>query len=340
MKNYILLLLLTLLLISCGKNKFKRSDFLQDFYTQKIWPDLLDTESKIEQLKTVYATFKADPSAAKLEDFRAGFKTTLTSFEKISFYNLGDISAISVYNAAYKTSIDTSVIWDHYAATNSFSADLVATYGNKQKGIYTLEYLLFFEDASDSLSSSKYQSFIDAHLQTLHDNFLLIKNSWDTYETNFVSQEDEGVEGSYNIVINRIVHLLEDLIDKRINVPLDAADAKMAVGYWSVSAWSNIKTQVSQLNAIYNGNGTESFNSVFNSVRKKNKKLAEEIQQKFETLIEMGNAMTADMQYYVTTGSSELVQYKERLKELLVLFKLDVVEELDIVLTFGDNDGD
>ena len=50
--------------------------------------------------------------------------------------------------------------------------------------------------------------------------------------------------------------------------------------------------------------------------------------------------MNAAMDYYATTGSSELVQYKEKLKELLVQFKIDVVHELDIVLTFGDNDGD
>jgi predicted lipoprotein len=199
---------------------------------------------------------------------------------------------------------------------------------------------LFFDHAADSISSAKYRSYLVAQVETLQDNFLQIKNSWDTYETNFVNKSDEGVEGSYNIVVNRIVHLLEDLIDKRINVPLEAADAKLAVGNWSSLAWVNIKTQVSQLNDIYRGNGTAAFNSVYNSVHKKNRKLADEIQSKFENLIETGNAMTSTMEYYVTTGTSELIQYKEALKELHILFKLDVVKELDIVLTFGDNDGD
>jgi predicted lipoprotein len=340
MKKLFPFLVLLVLTGSCGKNKFKRSDFLQDFYTHKIWPDFLETESRVNDLQATIDAFNLNPDATNFGLVRDAFKTTLTCFEKIAFYNIGDINAISVYNAAYKTSVDTAEIWSNYTNASVFTADQVSTYGNKEKGIYTIEYLLFFEHATDSINVARYRSCLAAQVETLADNFAQIKTSWSVYESNFVSKSDEGVEGSYNIVINRIVHLLEDLIAKRINVPLDAADEKLAVGYWSSAAWTNIKTQVSQLHAIYMGNGDSEFNSVYNSVHKKNRKLANEIESKFKSLADAGSAMNEGMQYYVTTGSAELVQYKETLKELLVLFKLDVVKELDIVLTFGDNDGD
>ena len=340
--KYVSLFLMVLICFSCGKNKFKRSDFLQNFYTQKILSDLEDTENELFFLSEVVDGFNLNPDADHLELIRTSFKTTLQQFEKIAFYNLGDISAISVYNAAYKTSIDSAEIWNNYDVSPSFTADLVSAYGNKEKGIYTIEYLLYFEHAADSVGSAKYRSYLTAHVETLSENFDQIKTSWATYETNFVSKSDEGVEGSYNIVINRIIHLLEDLIDKRINMPLDASDVNLAVGHWSSSAWQSIKTQVEQLRAIYIGKGSfeEPFHSVYNSVHKKNRKLADEIKDQFDNLIEQGDAMTQEMDTYLTTETAALINYKEGLKNLLVLFKLDVVEELDIVLTFGDNDGD
>jgi predicted lipoprotein len=253
---------------------------------------------------------------------------------------LGDITSISVYNAAYKTSIDTSEIWINYNSVSSFTTDLVSTYGNKEKGIFTIEYLLFHASANDSLSVPKYQNYISAQLNALLENFVLIKNSWTTYHTNFVSNTDEGVEGSYNIIINRIVHLLEDVVNKRISPSLSAGNSEGSVGYYSNTSWTNILVLVSQIQEIYLGKGTSDFNSIYNCVHKKNKKLADDLKSKLETIVKTGESMTESLAYYSSTGSVQLTSYKEKLTEILVLFKLDVVSELDIVLTFGDSDGD
>lgn len=340
MRRFSVLFLVVLLICSCAKNKFKGSQFLQDFYTYKIEPDLAGTADALTHLQTRFKEFNQNPDASNFEVLQDQFRLTLRAFEQIAFYNLGDISAVSVYNAVYKVNIDSSAIWSDYADAANFTTDQVIAYGNKEKGVYALEYLLFFPGAEDSSGSPKYRSFLGAQVGALVENFEQVKTAWSTYEKNFVSKSDEGVEGSYNMVVNRIVHALEDLIDKRINPVLDAGNSEWGAGYWSSTSWSNIKTQVEQLKAIYLGNGTKSFNSIYNSVHRRNRKLADQIRDTFLALEETGAQMNAAMDYYATTGSSELVQYKEKLKELLVQFKIDVVHELDIVLTFGDNDGD
>lgn len=333
-------LLVIILLSGCGKNKFKRSEFLQDLYDQKIWPDLLETENRVAGFSSGWDAYKASPGATQLTDLKVKFSDCLYSFEKIAFYNLGDISTVSVYNGAYKTSVDTVTLWDKYGAATFFTSTTIQGYTTKEKGIFTLEYLLYASSFQDSMSSPKFVQFMTAQVETLEENFAAIKTAWSTYEKNFVSADDEGVEGSYNIVINRVIHQLEDIIDKRINDPLNAGDLSVAVAFRSDNAWKNIKEMVSQLNSIYLGKGTEEFNSIYNSVRRKNKKLADQISEAFDQVISTGDSMTKSMSYYLSTGSAELVSYKEMLKEILVYFKLDVVKELDIVLTFGDNDGD
>lgn len=50
--------------------------------------------------------------------------------------------------------------------------------------------------------------------------------------------------------------------------------------------------------------------------------------------------LSEELPYYLVNDMAPILSYKEKMKDLLLTFKLEVFKTLDIVLTFGDNDGD
>ncbi len=325
---------------ACKKNRFKKEVFLEEMYTYKAEPEINAAINAIELLQNSWATYGANTTGDNFSTVTSNYVDVANQMEEISFYNLGDVSAVYVFSRFYKTSIDTNGIIDAYNMQESFAENDIANYVNTRKGLYALEYLFYSTSFADSLTEPKFINFIDAHLSYLHSSSTEFQNTWNIYQKNFIKNDGEGVSDSYNIVINRIIHVLEDLINKRIADPLDGNDHKLAVGHYSNKALEKIKIQVLQLQQVYLGIGTETFNSVYNNLRKKNKKLADKVSDKFEEAVTFGNGMSYEMDYYIHTTSAPLIDYKNLLIELLAFFKGDIQDELNIIITFGDTDGD
>ncbi len=325
---------------ACKKNRFKKEVFLEEMYTYKAEPEINAAINATDLLQSSWAVYSTNSTADNFATVISNYSVVANQMEEISFYNLGDVSAVYVFSRFYKTTVDTNGIIDAFNAQESFAENDIANYVNTRKGLFALEYLLYSTSFADSLTEPKFINFVDAHLSYLHSSATEFQNTWNIYQKNFIKNDGEGVSDSYNIVINRIIHVLEDLISKRIAEPLDGNDHKLAVGHYANKALEKIKVQVLQLQQIYLGIGTETFNSVYNNVRKKNKKLADKVSEKFEETVTFGNAMTNEMDYYINTDSTPLVDYKNLLIELLAFFKGDIQDELNIIITFGDTDGD
>lgn len=336
----ILSLFLAFNIQSCKKNRFKKTTFLEEFYTLKIAPDIETTIQQFDELKLNWLTYTSTIDAANLSNVKQSFTHLLDELEKVNFYNLGDVGATYVFNRAYKTKIDSVAILTKYNTQPSFDASVIAGYTNAERGIFTLEYLLFSPSKQDSLSSSKFINFIGAQLDFMEIALDDFKSSWQIYYTNFIASVEDDVSDSYNIVVNRIIVVLEDLIEKRITLPIDNENAKLGVGHYSNRSFQNIKTQIVQLRAIYLGEGTTKFNSIYTSIRKSYKELANRVTEKFDEIILLGNEMTGELDDYIYSDLPSLNNYKTHLVELLTLFKIDVQQELDIVITFNGSDGD
>lgn len=322
------------------KNRFDKEDFLNDLYVQKTDPEIKTALNFTLNLQNEWEVYAANPIAENFTRVKTEFVTLANHLEKINFYNLGDVGAVHVFNRFYKTTIDTTAIKSNYNATDDFNELIISNYINTQKGIFTLEYLLYGTTFQDSITEPKFINFVDAHLIALNSAILEFQNSWKVYEKNFIKNEESGVSDSYNIVLNRIIAVLEDLIIKRITPIIDENNPSLGIGFLSNQTLEKIKIQVKQINDVYRGVGTENFNSIYNNLRKKNKKLADKVSAKFDEIITFGGTMTEEMAYYIENDQATLLSYKSKLIDLLAYFKGDVQAELEYVITFGDTDGD
>ena len=340
MRVIICLVVLSSFFASCKKNKFKRSEFLQEFYDYKIDPELKLANDETTSFLNAWDNYLVNQNSDNLNAVKGSFNEALYHLDQIQFYNLGEISQTYIYNKFNKASIDTIEMWNFYDANSIITENDVASLANPQKGFYAVEYLLFAPYLSDSLNSAKYRSWINGYISDISSNLSTLKTSWGVYQKNFTENLDDGVDGSFNIVCNRIIHSLEDIIDKRINPVLLSGDIKQGVGHFSDNSLGSIKRQVQQLNDVYLGNGTQIFNSVHNYLRKKKKKLAEEVKSDFEEVISYQNGLSQGFEWYLNNDIQAIETYKQMLTDILVKFKLDVTSAMGIVLTFGDTDGD
>ncbi len=338
-------MLLTIVMIggiiyACAKNRFDKEDFLNDLYVQKTDPEIKTALNFTLNLQNEWAVYATNPIAENFTRVKTEFVALANHLENINFYNLGNVGAVHVFNRFYKTTIDTTEIKENYNAAEVFNELTISEYTNTQKGIFTLEYLLYGKTFQDSLTDPKFINFVNAHLIALNSAIIDFQNSWNAYEKNFIESEGSGVSDSYNIVLNRIIAVLEDLIVKRITPIIDENNPSLGIGFLSNQSLQKIKIQVQQISDVYRGVGVENFNSIHTNLHKKNKKLAEKVLAKFDEIIAFGGTMTQEMAYYIDNDEATLLSYKSKLIDLLAYFKGDVQAELEYVITFGDTDGD
>jgi hypothetical protein len=336
MKKYCFLCgILLCTITNCQKNKFKTKHFLPELYDFKIAPELSELESMVVNLNYDWATISTNSSITDIEVFRTDYIDFLLEVEDVLFYNIGDINSTYLYGRFYKSDIDITKIWLAYNENSYFYIEEIQSMINSVKGVNTLEYLLFHSGAIDSVqTSTKYINFIDAHLQTVKNEIINTKTSWTVYQGNFIKMTDDGIEGSYNMVVNQIIHGLEDIIVKKIGEPLVNSDN------FSETHLCLIKKSIEQYNSIFIGLGTKQFNSVYNHIRKKDKKLADTIKLDFENIIEQGNELTSTYTHYYNTNSENLITYRNNIETLMLKFKIQVISLIDVTLTIGDSDGD
>ncbi len=336
MKKISLIFLVLLAVLSCKKNKFKVKTFLPNLYEFKIEPEIKNVVSETDNIVEKWGEINQNSiELGDLNIYRIMYENYLNEAYSILLYNFGDISKIYVYNRFYKASIDTIQVIEAYTSNTVFSAEAVQSQNNKTKGIAAIEYLLYNVNANDSiLTSQNYRNYIQYQLKALSLEVSNIQVSWSVYQGNFESMVDEGVEGSYNVLVNRIIHVLEDLVIKKIGTPL------VQVGYYNHSQLTFIKSSIQSAYTIFKGEGTEQFNSIYNHIRKKNKKIANQLNADWEILIEYGTNLEADYNYYFNSDQEKLRTYLDKIKGLIIKLKVDVPPLIGISLTFGELDGD
>ncbi|MFD1553969.1 hypothetical protein DNU06_13810 [Putridiphycobacter roseus] len=335
-KTALFLAIISVGLMACKKNKFTIKEFLPALYELKIAPELDEVNlSSKALLQNWRAINDNDITIAEIEVFQNTYQAYLDDAYAILLYNFGDISKIYVYNRFYKASIDTNEIWEVYQDNSLTLAEGIQSLNNKVKGLSAIEYLLNNTQANDSISqSARYRTFLEWQIEAISLEMANIEFSWSVYQSNFESMTDEGVEGSYNMIVNRIIHVLEDLVIKKIGTPV------LEAPYYETSRLAFVKESIEMAYEVFIGEGTSDFNSIYNHIRKKDKKVANLVLDDFKALVEYGDALENDYAYYYQNNPEKLTEYVTKIKALMVRFKIDIPTLIGISLTFGDNDGD
>lgn len=335
--------------------EFDRRAMLEGLVTETILPLHEILLEKATALEAAALAFQADPTEETLTDFQAAWQETSIAFEHIQVYGFQRVMP-------YMTQIDTSPPnipfiegYIEIEPVGTLDAAFVQNIGSSSKGLPTLEYFIFVEDALTQLTES--QNRMDYAVGAATDVKRVAEElvmQWTPeaggFADRFIAADGEvsSVRSAVSMLSNEMIAELEDVSRFWIGGPLgfrDGGDPQpdLVEAFYSGTSVDKLIANVEGFQMALNGLGDspsladylDFLGAEYDGVP-----MSEAINIQAETVITALQAIESPLQVAVIEEPGAVnVAYDEGVA-LLQLVKTDMASQLGITVTFSDNDGD
>lgn len=340
---------------------FDRKAMLTNWADNIIIPAYQDLNAGLMDLSTQKEAFVNTPNQANLETLRASWLSAYKTWQHLEMFTIGKAEEI---NYAFQMNVFPTNVEDVEANIASGNYDLSIPNNNDAVGFPALDYLLFGLAETDAQILNAYTSDpkAEAHktylsdvvnqMQTLTTTVL---NDWTgTYRDTFVNSSANTATSATNKMTNDFIFYYEKQFRKnKFGVPSGvfssaplpdkvegfysknhskalALEGFNAIqdffngkAYNSEATSASFKTYLEYLNTINNGENVAAIiNSRLDDAR---------------TKIEILDANFAEQ---VETDNNKMTEAFDAIQRVVVLFKIDMVQAMDIRVDFADTDGD
>jgi len=328
-------------------NNYYKREQLNNIYENEIIPlhQLFSTET--QTLSNEVLSFSNDINSDNLIQLKQQWKIVTSVWKKCELYDIGAIKNSFIHYTINSWPVNTSFIENNIATTTTINESYIASIGSSSKGIVGIEYLLFNSDEGTTIStfqnSTSRLDYLTACIAELHTNSATILNQWIAYHNGFVTNIQEGISASQNEIINNMVALLEEIIMSKLNNAINQNDDTEFEAFRSDFSLEMIKSNIITLQRCYTGDF--SFTPYRIGYRKilielGNEELANEIDEKFNSVISKIDAMNPSLNSSLVNNVEEINELKTDLEALLFLIKIEMSQVIGSTITFNDNDGD
>ncbi len=355
-KIIITLLCIGAFILSCTKSDdsksssgFDRSTLTESIATSIIDENLSTLISKTEAFNTCVESVKTNKDATRFEALKDCWKSTAKHWQLSRFFMVKDLKYSTQEQVYAYWPINQTKIEEHLNANTPISQNWVQNIGSNQKGIYTLEYLIFNYTWDDVTNNPKILDYISSIAQENVKATQLLKSTWDTsYKSKFIESTDNFVTSSIPIITNRIIEYAEYAKNEKLGYPLGVVKYTTvdANKLESIYAQYSIELMIKNLDIIelvYLGGQSESiigYDDYLLSFGQKGEDLDGKIKAQMSTLRNQLNLVPKPAFTNLTTENSAYLQLYEEWKELIKLFKTEFISLMEVTPTFSDGDGD
>jgi predicted lipoprotein len=345
---------------------FERAEMLDHLTESIIVPAHQTLADRAAELAQVAQAFRADPSAETLAATRSAWLETAIAWEQCSLFGFSEV--IIVHNQIGKWPVNESFIDEFIAdpANETLDAAFIESIGSTAKGLFAMEYLLFdaagndtvllrrFAEADLGPRRADYLAALAENLQAKTAELLAIwTGEGENLAQRFRSADFDGGElnGSVSMLTNEMVALLESMVQTKIGRPL-GKDRNRTVVSRSAQAWRSLSSNqllAANLNILYltySGGGSAKAQLGFDDyltfigMPDNDPPLTERIETQFTAAHNALVAINQPLSIAVETQPEQVSKAYDELRALLVLFKVDLANQLGVTITFNDNDGD
>ena len=359
MKKIIYFTLLTLLVLSCS-NEDETSDN-KNFDVQKLRSEFINeietslTNNFINSttaLNESILLFLNDLTEGNLLELQKQWESTALAFSSIEVMDIGAIRTSLIMTSFYSWEADETSINSYIASGDPITASVINSRPTNTRGLGAIEFLIFEKPTNETLSD-----FSDerrkTYLKTLGENLIeksqILNTTWTGYREEFISNNQTGINGGVNMLVNQLNVLLENVKRFKLGEPAGLENSAIK----DVSALQAEKSKQSLLFIEENINSIKKIlfqtdNSIVNYAKyiADSSELEIKLINQF-TLIE-GNisAIKGDttieksLEEAINSNSPFVQDLYENIQSLIVLIKVDLASTLSITITFTDNDGD
>ena len=344
------LFILTLFLVYCSSNDSNQdieateatdsARLLTNIYQNGILSDFSDMLNLVNEHQTTLQQFKENTNSQNLATAIEEDKELNILWDSIEVYRLQLLRL--VYSDVQHFPVETTSLLDRINSENSINEAFFINLPDRFKGLLTNSYLLNSFSAEVFTNEPKYVDFLLANLAQIEDRIVTIQDFWIEEGDAFVSASGSGIDQSINRLFNVYINLLETIMLVKLEVPLTNQNQDFTESPHNDISILLIEANLKALQKSFNGNFQNSadnygFDDYLISLNRGD--LADFINTKIDEALAISSNLNS-LNTIVNEASGEADVFRQAIRDLYVLLKVDVSSALDITVTFTDNDGD
>ncbi|GGD04847.1 imelysin family protein [Hyunsoonleella pacifica] len=354
MKYLIVVFTFILITTSCKSNDdteiIMNNDFYQSYYEENILLSLEKFTEELEVLKQYVLDFETSNSDIDYDKLTTQWLVTAKAYSRAEIYNFGLIKQrffdINIYNYP----INTTQIENNITEEANYDANYFTTKSTVIKGLGTLEYLLFKDfnpkiAKAELLNDTSRLDYVLGVTDELIRQANLMINTWQTEYLNIYTNANESLcsNNAKCLTINQIINVLDVAKVTKIGKPSgfeksDNVSPNSLEAYRSRNSLALIEAILSEVEYVYFTSKTN-ISSLVNSIDNTNK-ISTQIQNKLNTIDQEIILFNNNLHDGITSNPESIRPIYNALKELNILFAVDISSILSITVLPTDNDGD
>ena len=359
-KNLILCLLLAagLIVSSCGESKREirntdRKAVLDSIAKEVILPAFDDFAVRTDSLVQATEVFVGKPDEASLEKVRRQWRNAAVSWKVAGTYSFGPVddhflSGAIDYPGVHYPNIEKSI-----SSGEVIDDSYITSRGSSLKGLKAIEYLLYknasvVRDFASSRRRREYLSALASNLAAQADKVLEAWRGTDApFAAVFTNADGRDIKSSLSILVNKCVSQVNLIKDERLAVPLGMRnggnpDPASVEGRLSGASLALIRSEIAGVQKCFGNGKSAGLYTLLDQLdaRYGDQPLSLAIANQFAETDRASESISMPLDAAITQETEKVRDLYNSLKKLQVLIGVDVVNQLGIILTFSDNDGD
>lgn len=304
-------------------NKFEDRQIIASFADNVVLPKYEQFATDTAKLSEALETFAGNPSEETLSAAREAWIQTRAAWEMTESFAFGPAGSLG-YDAAMDTwPINETDIQKIIESQDPLTAEAVAGMQDSQKGMHTIEYLLFGLANNKSLDefSDRQREYLNAlgkDLQTVSEALVA---SWQkgvdgqpAYRE-VLAQAGEADNSIYPTIpagaqemVTGLVECLNEVAVEKLGVPIEEKDSKNLESRFSFNTLNDVKNNVTGAQNLYQGKladapSTEASLSAY--VAKVDPSLNTQIETQFQAALVAINNISAPLEKSVSDATAE-----------------------------------
>lgn len=351
-------------LMSCNGNdqsvtNTERKTILKNIAEKAIVPAFTDFQEKATELHKAALKFAESTDQASMEQVQQKWIDAAISWKKASVFNQGPVEDLFLASAIDYQSVHYPNIEKAITDGKEINSDYINAKGSSLKGLKAIEYLVFGDATQKGKTVGLYSGknglkrlkYLTALTENLEMNAKKALDAWSADKGNFVAEFEkaDGREAgaSLGLLINKLVAQINLLKDEKLGAPAGnrndgVPQPELAEAIPSGQTLQLLKSEIQGFESVITANGKGGIDQLLDKLEAKsgNELLSKKITVQFAKIYNEIDAVSQPLPVAVLDEKEKIAQLYADLKQLQVLLEVDVVNNLGILLTFSDSDGD
>lgn len=372
LKKVFYLLVMSVLIAACSSTENpdpadgqQRAAMLDNVGSNVIIPAFDAFAASSASLAEATNAFTADvKNVQKLTAAQEAWRTAAESWKRASLFTQGPIETEFLQSGIYfNTTNDAGIESVISKPAVTIDNAYVNTLGAPLKGLPAIEYMLFSAMGDQAVIASyaginggNRSAYLKALCENLQVQATKVLSKWQPdggdYLATFKKADGRDINSSLGLLSNKMIDLVYTIKDERLGAPMGKRNNGTPQPALVDAKVSNASVQLmrAELRSLENAfTGTSSggangsgIDDILDEAGAKSGEqlLSAKIKAQFATIYTKLDAINKPLRTAVTDQKDQVNAVYDEVKKLQVLMEVDMINNLGVLLTFSDNDGD